>query len=152
MQLEKSAPSERLQTLRVISTFAPMYALAVDIYFEIGNEEAKTNITEAKTAFRIANGYIEKLNDSQVPFHSASLVEVARISLEVENVPARAVEILETLKDVHMEDSIHGDLLVLAGRAHVVSAKVSSPMTASYPQSLYSTFSYLEICKQRSQN
>ena len=152
MQLAKSAPSERLQTLQVISTYAPTYALAADIYFEIGKEAAKTNITEAKTAFRIANGYIEKRNDSQAPFHSASLVEVARISLEAENVPARAVEIFETLKDVHLEDSIHVDLLVLAGRAHVVSAKVSSPMTALYPQSLYSTFSYLEICKQRSQN
>ena len=127
MQLAKTAPSERLQTLQVIAEYAPTYALAADIYFEIGKEAAKTNITEAKTAFRIANGLIEKRNDSQAPFHAASLVEVARISLEADNVPVRAVEIFETLKDVHMEDAIHVDLLVLAGRAHVVSANVSSP-------------------------
>lgn len=151
MQLAKTAPSERLQTLQAISAYAPTYALAADIYFEIGKEAAKTNITEAKTAFRIANGLIEKRNDSQTPFHAASLVEVARISLEADNVPSRAVEIFETLKDAHMEDSIHVDLLVLTGRAHVVSAYESLEPHNGFVSS-YSTFSYLEICMQRSQN
>ncbi len=125
IQLAKSAPTSKLETLRSLSEYAHTAALAADVYYEIGLEltaqitDSETD--DAKQAFTIANEFIaQQRNDTENPYHIGSVVELGRIALEGEGDAAKVVELFEHVKNVQMEDDAHVQLLVLEGRAHVV--------------------------------
>ena len=127
VQLAKSAPSGRSETLQLLSTYAHTSALAADIYFEIGMEISKKGIDqgdnkdEAMQAFSVANEFVATRNDTESPYHIGSIVELGKIALEYEGNGNKIIENFNKVKNVHMEDDLHVELLVLVGRAHVVS-------------------------------
>lgn len=125
VHIAKSAPNGRLETLQTLSTYCHTAALAADTYFEIGMEISKQGIdkednkVDAVEAFSIANEFAVMRNDTEVPYHIRSIVELGKISLEYENNHDRVIELFNEVKNVHMDDNIHVELLVLVGRAHV---------------------------------
>ena len=129
VRLAKSAqtPADRLETLQSLSVYAHTSALAADVYFEIGAEIANqgTNKDDAVQAFTIANKFTISRNDTEIPYHVGSLVELGKIALDYDNNPTRVIELFNKVKNMHMEDEIHVELLVLVGRAHVVSDMLS---------------------------
>ena len=72
-------------------------------------------------AFTIANEFVVSRNDSEIPYHVGSLVELGKIALDHDNNPSRVIELFNKVKNMHMGDEIHVELLVLVGRAYVVS-------------------------------
>lgn len=127
VQIAKSAPSGRLEALQALSKYTHTATLAADIYYEIGNEIAKQGIStgdskaDAVQAFMIANEFIATRNDTENPHHIGSIVELAKIALEQENDATRAINLYGQVKNAHMEDNLHVELMVLVGRAHAVS-------------------------------
>ena len=129
--IAKSAPSgDKVETLQQLSKYAHTNALAADIYYEIGLEMVKQGIDEenkrddAKQAFTIANEFVLMRNDSETPYHIKSVVEMGKISLDHENDAKRVIHMFNNVKNVHMEDDVHVELLVLVGRAYGVSMLV----------------------------
>ncbi|KAL7544627.1 hypothetical protein ACHAWF_008003 [Thalassiosira exigua] len=127
VQIAKSAPSGRLETLRALSVHAHTAALAANIHYEIGIEISRQGIDKGENkaravqAFTIASEFVAMRNDTETPYHIGSAIERAKIFLEHDNNAGKAVELLDKVKNVHMEDDLHVELLVLVGRAHVVS-------------------------------
>lgn len=148
VQLAKSAPnssgsggsSSRLETLQLLSAYAHTAALAADMSYEIGmeivpttnqggssstilqeDEERKEDILLAKQAFMIANEFTAMRNDTENPHHIGSIIELGKIALEYEDNAVRVIDLFNKVKNVHMEDAVHVELLVLVGRAHAVS-------------------------------
>lgn len=128
VSLAKSASTgDKVETLRQLSMFAHTYALAAYVNFEIGLEIVKQGIEEvdnkndAMKAFSIANELIVLRNDAEMPFHIRSIVELGKIALDHDNDATKAIDRFNDVKDLHMEDDVHVELLVLAGRAHLVS-------------------------------
>jgi len=119
LKIAKAAPSQRFETLRVLSTHAHTAALAADIYYEIGMELASSDVSSAKEAFAISNEFITTRNDDASRFHIGSIIELGRLALEGDNDANKAIEYLNKAKDAHMEDGDHVKLLVLVGRAHM---------------------------------
>ena len=119
VKIAKAAPSQRLETLRILTTHAHTAALAADMYYEIGMEISSSNLSSAKEAFAIANEFITTRNDGESSFHIGSIIELGRLSLEGENDANKAIEYLNKAKDANMEDGDHVKLLVLIGRAHM---------------------------------
>jgi len=128
VKIAKSAPSQRLETLRILSTHAHTAALASDIYYEIGLEisssDASSDVSSAKEAFAIANEFITTRNDEESRFHIGSIIELGRLALEGENDANKAIEYMNKAKDAHMEDGDHVKLLVLVGRAHMALGEI----------------------------
>ncbi|KAL9191210.1 hypothetical protein ACHAXT_000916 [Thalassiosira profunda] len=146
VQICKSAPSGRLKTLQQLSTYAHTAALAADIHFEVGAEIAKQGIdqedkrAEARRAFEVANEFVASRNDTEAPYHIASIVELGKIALEYENDPKRVVDLFGKVKNAHMEDSLHVELLVLLGRAYASLGELETAITEytraiSFPES-----------------
>jgi len=125
VQLAKSAPSGRLETLQLLSKYAHTSALAADIYFEIGMDISKQGIDQgdnkddAIKAFSIANEFIVRRNDTDIPYHIGSIIQLCKIALEHEGDGQKVIDKFNEVKDVHMPDDLHVGLLVLVGRAHV---------------------------------
>jgi tetratricopeptide (TPR) repeat protein len=125
--LAKSASNKKLETLKQLSAHGHTAAIAADIYYEIGLEIVSHGIDQedkkrdAKQAFSIANEFIASRNDTQTPYHIGSLVELGKLALESDDAQS-VIDIFNKVKDVHMEDDVHVELLVLVGRAYVVSS------------------------------
>ena len=124
--LAKSAPDKKLETLKQLNACAHTAAIAADIYFEIGLEivsrgiEQEDKKREAMQAFTFANEFIAARNDTKTPYHIGSIIELGKLALG--NDDAQSVIVLfDKLKSLHMEDDAHVELLVLVGRAYVVS-------------------------------
>jgi len=158
VQLAKSAPigKERIETLQTLSTYAHTAALAGDIYYEIGTEIVKQDIGEgdkrdgAMQAFAIANEFVGIRNDTESPYHIASMVELGKIALEHENNAIRVIDIFDQVKNVHMENDAHVELLVLVGRAHASLGKFETAITEfsralSFPQSSSTPSAHQEL-------
>jgi len=129
VKIAKAAPSQRLETLRILSTHAHTAALASDIYYEIGLEISSSNISSAKEAFTIANEFIATRNDEETRFHIGSLIELGKLALEGEDDANKAVEYLNKAKDAHMDDADHVKLLLLVGRAHMALGEIEVAIT-----------------------
>ncbi len=139
VQLAKSAPvqgsgggNSRLETLRKLGEYAHTLALAAEIHYEIGMEIVANSVSgdhnggdskkeEAVGTFSIANGFIAARNDTKTPYHIGSIVELGKIALDEEGNGRTVVRLFQKVKDVHMEDDRHAEMLVLVGQAHVVS-------------------------------
>jgi len=141
VQLAKSAPttgsgggSSRLETLQKLVEYAHTLALAADVYYEIGMEIAANlgddvDGGDAVRAFSIANAFIVARNDSETPYHIGSVVELGKIALEREGNGKKVIRLFQKVKDVHMEDDRHVELLVLVGRAHVLLEETETAIT-----------------------
>lgn len=92
MKIAKAAPSQRSETLRILSTHAHTAALASAIYYEIGLEISSSDVSSAKEAFAIANEFIATRNDEESRFHIGSIIELGKLALEGENDANKAVE------------------------------------------------------------
>lgn len=123
IQIAQSASTGRLELLRSLSKNAHTAALAADVYHAIGMELSKQDATqtEATKLFAIANEFIRMRNDSTAPCHIPSTIEIGKVALE-QGDTAKAIEFFEKLKDMHLADEDHVKLLVLSGKAHLVSA------------------------------
>eukprot|EP00956_Cyclotella_meneghiniana_P007833 scaffold10444_cov71-Cyclotella_meneghiniana.AAC.7 len=123
MQIAQSASTGRLELLRTLSTYAHTAALAADLYYAIGMELTNHDMDQesirddAMTAFTIANEFAVKRNDTDIPCHVQSIIEIGKIAMDQGN-SLRAIEYLGRVKSLHLEDDVHVKLLVLSGRAH----------------------------------
>jgi len=146
VQLAKASPTGKLETLQLLSTSAHTAALAADIYYEIGAEIVKEGTTkgdkkdDAILAFRIANEFVAMRNDTEIPNHIRSIIKLGKIALEYEDNAVRVIDLFNEVKDVHMEDDVHVELLVLVGRAHASRGELETAITEftralSFPQS-----------------
>lgn len=124
--LAKSSPNKNLETLQQLNAYAHTAAIAADIYHEIGLEIVRQGVEkedkerDAIQAFTFANEFIATRNDTQTPYHVGSIVELGKLALLKDD--ARSViDLFNKVKNVHMEDDVHVELLVLVGRAFVVS-------------------------------
>lgn len=129
VKIAKAAPSERLETLRILSTHAHTAALAADIYYEIGLGISSSDVSSAKEAFAIANEFIATRNDEESRFHIGSIIGLGKLALEGENDASKTIEYLSKAKDVHMEDDDHVKLLLLVGRAHMALGEIEVAIT-----------------------
>lgn len=127
IQVTQSMSSGRLETLRTLSAYAHTAILAADIYYAIGMEikrqgiDVKNNKAEAIEAFTFANEFIAMRNDTEAPFHAKSILEMGTIALDNDENAVEAVEYFNKAKALHLKDDDHVKLLVLSGRAHMVS-------------------------------
>jgi tetratricopeptide (TPR) repeat protein len=124
--LAKTSPHKKLETLKQLNAYAHTAVIAADIYHEIGLEIVRQGIEQedkkrdAIQAFSFANEFIATRNDTQTPYHVGSIVELGKLALLKDD--ARSViDLFNKVKNVHMEDDVHVELLVLVGRAYVVS-------------------------------
>jgi len=158
VKIAKSAPSQRLETLRILSTHAHTAALASDIYYEIGLEISSSgDVSSAKEAFAIASQFITTRNDEESRFHIGSIIELGRLALEGENDANKAIEYMNKAKDAHMEDGDHVKLLVLVGRAHMALGEIEvaiSELTRalSLPESTDTQNAHYELAIALSKN
>ena len=145
--LAKSATNKKLETLKQLSAYGPTAAIAADIYYEIGLEIISQGIDQedkkrdAMQAFSIANEFIASRSDTQTPYHIGSLVEIGKLALENDDAQS-VIDIFNKVKHVHMEDDAHVELLVLVGRAYVVSS-TQTLLLHSYHSKLNKTFTPL---------
>ena len=125
LQIAQSASTGRLELLRTLSTYAHTAALAADLYYAIGIELTNHDMDQesirddALTAFTIANEFAAMRNDTDIPCHVQSIIEIGKLALDQGN-SIRAIEYLERLKSLQLEDDVHVKLLVLSGKAHSV--------------------------------
>ncbi|KAL3807720.1 hypothetical protein ACHAXA_008293 [Cyclostephanos tholiformis] len=121
-------PSGRLETLLQLATYAHTNALAADIYHEIGLEMSKQGIDRGRVvqAFTIANEFVAIRNDAEAPFHIRSIIGLCK-SMFLEGNVKGVIDLFNKVKNLHMEDDLHTELLVLVGRAH---AKLGDMETA----------------------
>ena len=156
LQLAKSSPiSDKLETLQKLSTYAHTNALAADIYYEIGLEIVNQGIDgnkkdEAVQAFCIANEFIVLRNDDDTPYHVKSMVQLAKIALEHDSNANKVIDYFKMVKDVHMDDDVHVDLLVIVGRAHVSLGEIETAISEftralSFPQSSSTASAHYEM-------
>jgi len=155
LTLAKSSPSDKLETLQKLSTYAHTNALAADIYYEIGLELVNQGIEdnkkdEAVQAFSIANEFIVLRNDDNTPYHVKSMVQLAKIALEHDSNANKVIDYFKMVKDVHMDDGVHVDLLVIVGRAHASLGEFETAISEftralSFPQSSSTASAHYEM-------
>jgi len=152
---KSSSTSDKLETLQKLSTYAHTNALAADIYYEIGLEMVNQGIDdnkkdEAVKAFSIANEYIVLRNDDDNPYHIKSVIQLAKIALEHDSNANKVIDYFKMVKDVHMDDDVHVDLLVIVGRAHVSLGEIETAISEftralSFPQSSSTASAHYEM-------
>jgi len=157
VQIAKAAPSQRLDTLRILSTHAHTAALAADIYYEIGMEISSSDVSSAKEAFAISNEFIATRKDDESRFHTGSMIQLGRLALEGDNDAKKAIEYLNKAKDAHMEDGDHVRLLLLVGRAHMLLGEIEvaiSELTRalSLPESVDTSNAHYQLAIALSKN
>lgn len=133
--LAKSAPNKKLETLQQLKAYAHTAAIAADIYYEIGLEIVRQGIIgqedkerDAMRAFTFSNEFIATRNDTQTPYHIGSNIELGKLALE-KNDTQTVIDLFNKVKNVHMEDDAHVELLVLAGQAYVTRGDLETAVT-----------------------
>jgi len=152
---KSSLTSDKLETLQQLSTYAHTNALAADIYYEIGLEMVNQGIEdnkkdEAVQAFSIANEFIVLRNDDDTPYHIKSIIGLAKIALEHDGNANKVIDYFKMVKDVHMDDDVHVDLLVIVGRAHASLGEIEAAISQftralSFPQSSSTASAHYEM-------
>lgn len=160
VKLAKSAPSgSRLETLRSLGEYAHTQALAADVYYEIGLEVLATSgsgiderdrIEEAVRAFSIAKEFVAARNDTQVPYHIGSIIELGKIALQQDGGGRKVIQLFDKVKDSDMEDDRRAELLVLTGRARMAlgepeAAIAEYTLALSLPQCASTPLAHSEL-------
>jgi hypothetical protein len=80
---------------------------------------SKQNIDRGQVVqtFKIANEYVAIRNDADAPFHIRSIIELCK-NLFLDDNFTGVIDLFNKVKNTHMEDDLHTDLLVVVGRAH----------------------------------
>lgn len=126
MALAKTAPNRKLEILKELTAYAHTVAIAADLHYEIGLEivsqgiEQEDKKRDAMQAFAFANEFIAARNDTQAPYHIGSMIERGKLALGDEDAQS-VIDFFDKIRNSHMEDDAHVELLVLVGRAYVVS-------------------------------
>ena len=157
VKIAKTAPSERLETLRILSTYAHTAALASEIYYEIGAEISTSDVLGSKEAFLVANGFITMRNDNESPFHIGSIIELGKLALDSDKDANKAIEYFNKVKDVDMVYTEQVKLLLLIGRAHMKIGEIEVAITEltralSLPESPVSQEAHHELAIVLSKN
>ncbi|KAK1745343.1 hypothetical protein QTG54_004634 [Skeletonema marinoi] len=117
VKIAKSAPSQRLETLRILSTHAHTAALASDIYYEIGLESSSSGdlALEGENDANKAIEYMNKAKDAHMEDgdHVKLLVLVGRAHMALGEIEVAISELTRALSlQNHRHQNAHYELAI----------------------------------------